>query len=56
MPAGFPGLAGLIGGILAIIFGVAVIIKPQILAWLIGIYLIIAGILTIVAALRWAIF
>ena len=51
MLSGFVGIAGLVGGILAIIFGIIVIIKPQILAWLIGIYLIIAGILTIVSTL-----
>ena len=49
---GVLGIAGLVGGILAIIFGIIVIIKPKILAWLIGIYFIIAGILALVVALR----
>jgi len=49
---GFVGLAGLIGGALAIIFGVVVIIKPKILAWLVGIYLIVMGILAIIGSLQ----
>jgi len=52
MLGGLLGISGLIGGILAVIFGIIVIIKPKILAWLIGIYLIIFGILTIVAVLK----
>jgi uncharacterized membrane protein HdeD (DUF308 family) len=45
------GITGLIGGILAIIFGIVIIIRPQIIAWLIGIYLIIIGVLAIIGAL-----
>ena len=48
---GLLGVAGLVGGILAIIFGITIIIKPKILTWLIGIYLIIMGILALIAAL-----
>ena len=51
MLSGLLQVAGLIGGILAIIFGIIVIIKPKILAWLIGIYLIIVGVLAVVSAL-----
>jgi uncharacterized membrane protein HdeD (DUF308 family) len=48
---GLVQVTGLIGGILAIIFGIIVIIRPKILAWLIGIYLIIVGVLAIITAL-----
>ena len=48
---GLPQISGVVGGILAVIFGIIVIIKPKILAWLIGIYLIIVGILALVTAL-----
>ncbi len=40
---GFPQISGVIGGILAILGGIVVIIKPQIIAWILGIYLIIFG-------------
>ena len=43
-------ITGLISGILAIIFGVIIIIRPKIIAWLVGIYLIILGILAIIGA------
>jgi uncharacterized membrane protein HdeD (DUF308 family) len=44
------GITGLIGGILAILFGIIIIIRPKIVAWLVGIYLIIMGILAIIGA------
>tara|TARA_Y100000310_G_C20652544_1_gene800240 strand:+ start:1063 stop:1215 length:153 start_codon:yes stop_codon:yes gene_type:complete len=34
-------------GVLAIIFGVLVIFNPALLAWVIGIYLIITGVLNV---------
>ncbi len=48
---GFPQLSGVIGGILAILGGIVVIIKPQIIAWILGIYLIIFGAFAVLAAL-----
>ena len=36
-------LGGLIPAIIAIVFGIIVMVKPQVLAYLIGIYLIIIG-------------
>ena len=48
---GLPQISGFIGGILAIIAGIIVIIKPQIIAWVIGIYLILFGIIAVMAAL-----
>jgi len=44
-------ISGLLGGIIAIIAGIVVLVKPKILAWVIGIYLIIAGIIAVMAAL-----
>ena len=46
---GIPQVSGVIGGILAIIFGIVVIVKPKIIAWVLGIYLIIFGIFAILA-------
>ena len=48
---GIPQLSGVIGGILAILAGIIVIIKPQIIAWVLGIYLIIFGAFAVLAAL-----
>jgi uncharacterized membrane protein HdeD (DUF308 family) len=48
---GLSAISGLIGGILAIIAGIVVLIKPQIIAWVIGIFLIIFGISAVLAAL-----
>lgn len=45
------GISGLFAGILAIIFGILVIKFPKIVAWLIGAYLIITGLITVVATL-----
>ena len=48
----FVAVTGLIGGILTILAGIVVIVWPKILAYIIGIYLIIIGILAIIAAVR----
>ncbi len=37
------GITGLVAAIIAIVFGIIVLIKPRVLAYLIGIYLIIFG-------------
>ena len=42
MPFGVPGF---VAAIIAIVFGIVVMIKPQVLAYLIGIYLIIIGVM-----------
>jgi uncharacterized membrane protein HdeD (DUF308 family) len=42
----------LVGGILGILVGIAVIVWPRILAYMVGTYLIIVGIIAIVAAVR----
>ena len=44
-------ISGVIGGVLAVIAGVIVLIKPQILAWVVGIYLIVFGALALLAGL-----
>jgi hypothetical protein len=45
----FLSISGIIGGILAIIAGIIVIIRPQIIAWVVGIYLIAFGAFAILA-------
>jgi uncharacterized membrane protein HdeD (DUF308 family) len=45
-------LAGLLGGIISIFFGIVVIVWPRVLAYAIGIYLILFGVIAVVAALR----
>ena len=40
---GIFSLGGLIPAIIAIVFGIIVMVKPEVLAYLIGIYLIIIG-------------
>ena len=44
-------ISGLIGGILAIIAGILVLVKPKVLAWVVGIYLIVFGISAVIAVL-----
>ncbi len=48
----FPNVTGLIAGILAIVGGIVVMVWPRILAYIIGVYLIIVGIFAVIAALR----
>jgi uncharacterized membrane protein HdeD (DUF308 family) len=36
-------ISGLVMAIIAIVFGIIILVKPQVLAYLIGIYLIIIG-------------
>ena len=38
-----PAISGLVTAIIAIVFGIIILVKPQVLAYLIGIYLIIIG-------------
>ena len=48
MPFGL-STTGLVGAIIAIVFGIIVIAKPQVLAYLIGAYLIFIGIVYFVS-------
>lgn len=47
-----PEIGGLLGGIISIAFGIVVIVWPRILAYAIGIWLILVGVIAVVAALR----
>ena len=44
-------VGGIIGGIISIIFGIVIIVWPRLIAYLVGGWLIIIGILAILAAL-----
>jgi len=48
---GFLEIGGLVAGILSIVVGLIVIFKPRILAYVIGGYFIIVGVLAVIAAL-----
>ena len=48
---GFLEIGGLIGGILSIIVGLIIIFKPKILAYVVGGYFVIVGVIAIIAAL-----
>ncbi len=49
---GILGVGGLIGGIITLIVGIIILAWPRIIAYVIGIWLIIVGILAVVAAFR----
>lgn len=46
------GITGQLAGILMVIFGIMVIVFPLLIAWLIGLYLIVAGILQLAGHVR----
>ena len=46
------GLGGLIGGIITIIIGIIILVWPRIIAYVIGIWLVIVGIIAIIASFR----
>ena len=48
---GFLTTGGLVAGIISIIVGILVIVRPRIIAYVIGIYLIIVGAIALVAVL-----
>jgi uncharacterized membrane protein HdeD (DUF308 family) len=50
--SGILGVGGLIGGIITLIVGIIILAWPRILAYVIGIWFIIVGILAIIAAFR----
>lgn len=43
---------GVVGGIISIIMGIIIIAWPRIIAYVIGIYLVLVGIISLVIALR----
>jgi uncharacterized membrane protein HdeD (DUF308 family) len=48
----FLAVSGLIAGILTILVGIIIIAWPRVIAYIIGIYLIIIGIIAIINAVR----
>jgi len=48
---GFVQVGGFITGALAIIAGIVVIVKPRILAWVVGISFIVFGVLALASAI-----
>jgi uncharacterized membrane protein HdeD (DUF308 family) len=48
---GLLSVGGLIMGIIAIVFGIVILVWPKILAYLIAIYLIIVGVIAIVGSI-----
>lgn len=49
---GVLGLGGLIGGIVTLIVGIIIMVWPRIIAYVIGIWFIIVGIIAIINAFR----
>jgi uncharacterized membrane protein HdeD (DUF308 family) len=45
-------ISGLVAGIISIVVGIVVIVWPRIIAYIIGTYLVIVGVIAVVAALR----
>ena len=52
MLSGVIQVSGFIGGIITIVAGIVVLVWPKIIAYIVGIYLIVIGILAVTAALR----
>jgi hypothetical protein len=47
---GLLGISGLIGGIITLAVGIVILVWPRIIAYVIGIWLIIVGIIAIIRA------
>jgi len=45
-------VSGLIGGIISIVAGIIILVWPKVLAYIIGIYLIIIGLVAVVTVFR----
>jgi len=52
MFGGILGVGGLIGGIITVIVGIILLVWPRFIAAIIGIYLILVGIVAVVASFR----
>ena len=48
----FLSIGGFVGGLISITTGIIILVWPRILAYIIGIYLIIIGLITVIAVLR----
>lgn len=44
-------VSGLVGGIISILFGIAVIVWPRLVAYLVGGYFILVGVLAVIASM-----
>ena len=42
---GFLSISGMVAAIIAIVFGIIILVKPRVLAYMIGAYLIIIGVI-----------
>ena len=51
MLGGLFGATGLVVVIITIVVGIFVLVKPKIIAWIIGIYLIIVGVIAVIGSL-----
>jgi len=49
---GIFAVSGLIGGIISIVAGIIILVWPKVLAYIIGIYLIIIGLVAVVTVFR----
>jgi uncharacterized membrane protein HdeD (DUF308 family) len=47
-----PQISGLIEGILAIVAGIIILVKPKILVWVLGIFLIVFGVSAVMATVQ----
>ncbi len=45
------GLTGTLAAVLMIIFGILVIIFPDLIAWIVGLYLIVVGIVSLLGSI-----
>ena len=45
------GITGMVAAILTIVFGILVILFPNLIAWLVGIYLIVVGLIDLIGHL-----
>jgi len=52
MLGGFLQLGGLTAGIITIAAGIVVLVWPRVIAYIVGIYLIIVGLIALLAVLR----
>ncbi len=52
MPFAMIGAPGIIGGIITLAVGIIILVWPRIIAYVIGIWLIVVGILAVINAIR----
>ena len=45
------GITGMVAAVLTIVFGILVIVFPDLIAWLVGIYLIVVGLIDLIGHL-----